>query len=309
MLYLLLIPAVLSAPTSNAVANYDAFSMSGMHCTIGNNAEAGEHRGGYNGVFALGEPGGGGNVFVPAYAGLNLEHYFDAGPVPADSQVFFEPRRTPMTFTRVDAQTAELYQAPTPVYGVESWTRFTLSEPHYVDMRFRCVPHKAGLKGNLLGVFWASYIQYPQDKSIYFLSEGSTLDKPMWFQYCTLKHNRDSTVCHEKDNYVIPFETGGESLFRNIAPVRYAKPFFYGRIGGQVLIYLFKPGPCIRFSHSPSGGGATPDGQAQNPAWDFQLIIPEYEAGNEYAMEMRLIYKPWVSREDVINEVRQYLKR
>lgn len=309
MLYLLLFPALLSAPTSDAVVNCDTFSVSGLHCIIGNNAEAGAHRGGYNGVFSLGGQEDGNNVFVPAYAGLNLEHYFDTGPVPEDSQVFFEPRRTPMTFTRVDAQTAELYQAPTPVYGVESWTRFTLSEPHYLDMRFRCVPHKSGLKGNLLGVFWASYIQYPQDKSIYFLTEGSSLEKPMWFQYCTLKHNRDSTVCHEKDNYVIPFETGGESLFRAIAPVRYSEPFFYGRVGDKVLIYIFKPGPCIRFSHSPSGGGATPDKQAQNPAWDFQLIIPDYEAGNEYGLEMRLVYKPWVSREDVINEVRQYLKR
>lgn len=211
-----------------------------------------------------------------------------------------------MTFRKIDDLSAELYQAPTPVYQVESWTRFTLVEPHYLDCSFRCVPHRDDLAGNVLGVFWASYINAPDDKSIYFLNEGSSLDAPEWVQYCTLQHGRDSTMRHEDDHIEINFQGGRGALFTNMAPLRYAEHFFYGRIEDHVLIFIFTPGPCIRFSHSPSGGGKTDDGAAHNPAWDFQLIVPDYKAGREYGLTMRLVYKPWKGRDDVIAEVRKY---
>jgi hypothetical protein len=70
-----------------------------------------------------------------------------------------------------------------------------------------------------------------------------------------------------------------------------------------VLIYIFRPGPTVRFAHSPSGGGATPDGQDTCPAWDFQLLIPRCAADTEYGLDMRLVYKPWKGRADVLAEV------
>ncbi len=277
-------------------------------CIIGDNGELGEHRPGYNGLFDLRIPDDTQSAFVPAYAGLNLEHYFDIKPRPSEGAVFFEPRRAPMEFQRISATTAELHQPPTPVYGVESWTRFEVHDPNYVDMTFRCIPRKADLEGGVLGVFWASYIHAPLDKSIYFLAAGSTLDKPVWTQYCTQEHGRDSSVRHESDNLDIPFAGGEGTLFNNLSPLRYSVPFFYGRVGANVLIYIFRSGPCIRFSHSPSGGGPTASGDAQNPAWDFQLIVPQYKVGDEYGLSMRLVYKRWVDRADVIAEARKYLE-
>ncbi len=292
---------------SGTAADFGAFSVSQLQCVIGNNAAAGEHRAGYNGVFQLKAPDAPKNAFVPLYAGLNLEHYFDAATVSEDRAVFFEPRNAPMSFQMLDENIAELHQPTTPHFGVESWTRLTVKDPCYVDMDFRCVPRKAGLAGNVLGVFWASYINAPEDKSLYFLSEGSSLDAPKWAQYCTLQHGRDSTVCSEKDTVDIEFEGGSGALFRSMAPLRYSEPFFYGRTADHVLIFIFAPGPVIRFSHSPSGGGRTEAGDAQHPAWDFQLIIPDYEVGREYSLNMRLVYKPWAGRADVLDEVRQFL--
>jgi len=298
--------ALLSAgenPAVNAV-----LKSPGQVCTIGDNGVLGEHRPGYNGVFDLRVPGDRESAFVPAYAGLNLEHFFDTRPRPSERTVFFEPRCAPMEFNRVSDDVVELHQAATPVYGVESWTRFALHAPYYIDMTFRCIPRKPDLAGGVLGVFWASYINTPLDKSIYFLAAGSSLDKPVWTQYCTQEHGRDSTVRHESDNLEVPFAGGEGTLFSNISPLRYSIPFFYGRVGANVLVYVFKPGPCIRFSHSPSGGGPTAVGDAQNPAWDFQLIVPEYKAGEEYGLSMRAVYKPWNDRADVIAEVRKYLE-
>jgi hypothetical protein len=60
------------------------------------------------------------SVYVPAIAGLNLEHYFDGRPRQSERAVFFEPRHAPMQFRRLSETKAELQQPPTPVYGVES---------------------------------------------------------------------------------------------------------------------------------------------------------------------------------------------
>lgn len=287
--------------------DYAEFAVSQLRCIIGNNAPMGErHRARYNGIFEMSAPGEAVSPFVPDYAGFNLEHVFDARPRSADGDVFFEPRVAPMTFRRIDDVTAELYQPPTPVYGMESRTRFTLREPYYIDFEFTCTPHKPH-EGGFFGIFWASYMNAPHNKSIYFLGPGATLDAPSWLQYCTQHHDHYSTVLHEDDPNTIQYDEGPTVLYNQISPLRYSQPFYYGRIRDMVLIYIFKPTPWLRFSHSPSGGGRTDDGTDTNPAWDFQMVVPDAQIGQAYTLEARIVYKPWQGRDDVLAEVKAYL--
>ncbi len=281
----------------------------GFRCVVGDNEPWRDgHRAGYNGVFQVKMPGMAATPFVPAYAGLNLEHYFDLGPRNQDNKIFFEPRNAPMKFALLNDRSAELYQPTSPHYGVESWTRFEVGTPGRIDMRFRCVPHKPGLEGGVLGVFWASYMNAPLDKSMYFLAAGSTLDAPVWEQFSTHQHNRDSTVIGENDTCDLKFKSERAVLFDNLSPLRYSAPFFYGHQGDHVLIYIFEPEALIRFSHSPSGGGATPAKDGHNPAWDFQYIIPNYQTEREYGFRMCLVIKPWKDRADILTEVRARLR-
>ena len=76
----------------------------------------------------------------------------------------------------------------------------------------------------------------------------------------------------------------------------------------MVLIYVFRENQNLRFAHSPSGGGRNSAGNDTNPAWDFQLIIPNPQKAQEYQLEGRLIYKPWKGRADVLTEVSRYLQ-
>jgi hypothetical protein len=304
-----LLAVMLAAGLAAAAAaeQQGTFRVSRLVCVIGNNAESGAHRAGYNGLFRLATPDREESAFHPAYAGLNLEHYFDARDLRGERVAFFEPRHAPMEFRRLGPTTAELHQAATPVFRVESRTRFELREPYYIDVTYTARPLNTGYAGGFLGVFWASYLNAPEDKSMYFLQEGSTLASPQWVQFCTPVHGRDSTVRGVGDRYVFPPGEEARSLFRSLSPLRYAEPFFYGRIREMVLIYIFRPTPHLRFAHSPSGGSRTPAGDDTNPAWDFQLVAPEAEARQGLRLAMRVVYKPWAGRADVLREVREWL--
>jgi hypothetical protein len=60
----------------------------------------------------------------------------------------------------------------------------------------------------------------------------------------------------------------------------------------------------------PSGGGGSLLPKQPCPAWDFLWIIPgeKYEVGREYTFRLRLIYKPYLSDEDLLAEVAQARK-
>jgi hypothetical protein len=208
---------------------------------------------------------------------------------------------------KLNDKTVELHQPKTPEFQVESWTRFRAVEPNAIDFAFRCTPHRDDYEGNFLGVFWASYINSPLNKSIYFLDGESTLEKPVWRQFCTQQHNRDSTIRNVADHVSLRFDSQN-ALFANESPLRYSHPVFYGRFRDMVLIYMFQPHTGIRFTQSPSGGGLTPDGSDTNPAWDFQLIISNPSKGEEYGMNGRFVYKRWQGREDVLAEVKKFLR-
>ncbi len=281
------------------------FTAGDLTAVIGDNAAAGEHRAGYNGLWSLTHKSEPANLFVPAVAGLNFEHIFDGDKRDTDGsrKIFFEPRNAPMTFRQLSATEAELHQPPTPTFHLESWTRFTLVAPHYVDFAFRCRPTQHVFAHGYIGLFWASYVNAPEDKSIYF--RGGKL----WQQLCSQRHNDQSTVRHRDDKLDLKFSDGlGDALFRNLSPLRFDEPFYYGLFRRQTVILMFDRAEGIRFTHSPSGGGVHQAAQTTNPAWDFQYLIPGYEVRKEYGFRARLVYRERCDRAEVQREYADWRK-
>ena len=288
--------------------DFDTLSVSRLSAVVGNNEFMGEHhKGRYNGIFSMTSPDQTESPFVPFYAGLNLEHYFDAQNRHPDGQVFFEPREYPMSFEKINDTTATMLLPKTPYWKAECDITVELKEPYYLDYAFRVTPHKKKMAGNLFGVFWASYMNAPIDKSVYFLSGDSTLDAPKWQQFYSQVHNRDSVLRHSSDSFEMPKVDKPEALWLEESPLRFSEPFYYGRYRNMVFIYIFKSDEIVRFTTSPSGGGWNEEKAANNPAWDFQLLVPNFKVGTEYGLDVRVVYKPWVDRNDVLNEVRKYL--
>lgn len=285
-------------------------SIGDLTAVIGDN-EADRERGqraGYNGVWSLRHAAApdARSLFVPGVAGLNLEHVFDGSTDDKSDDVFFEPRRAPMSLRRLSECEAELHQPPTPTFRMESWTRFTLNPPHYLDFAFRCCPHREPSPDGFTGLFWASYINAPEDKTMYFLGapergQGTSL----WTQVCTQYHYDKSTVRHVSDRRELVFEPEKkrDSLFRSLSPLRYDLPFFYGLWNGMTWSVMFERSEGIRFAHSPSGGGVNAERRANYPAWDFQFLLPEgFAAGREYGFRARTVLRLACGRDEVLEE-------
>jgi hypothetical protein len=284
---------------------HQTFHAGDLIAVIGDNAANGEHRAGYNGVWSLTHKTEPANLFVSAYAGLNFEHIFDGDKRDSDggTKVRFEPRHAPMTLKKLSDAGAELYQASTPAFHLESWTTFQLSAPHYLDMSFRCRATQHVFAHGYIGLFWASYINAPEDKSLYFRSSG------LWQQLCTQRHNDESTVRHKDDKIELKFSEGyGDSLFKSLSPLRFDEPSYYGLFRKHIYLLFFDKVEGIRFSHSPSGGGLNKEAETTNPAWDWQYLVPRYDVMKEYGFRARVVYRERCSRAEVIREYESWRK-
>jgi hypothetical protein len=274
-----------------------------FQCVVGTNAASEGHRPGYNGVWSLVPTGAQHSLFVPGIAGLNLEHYFDAWQN-GRSEVFFEPRVAPMQLERIGERGVRLHQDATPFWGVESQSTFTLHEPNALGLDFRCTPRRAAFHNGVMGVFWASYLHTPADKAIHFRGRPAAGAAEAWIDFSSPKHGEASSVRGVRDDLGLEVaEAQRDKLFSTVAPVRYTRPYFYGRWEDYYYLLAFKTREILRFAMSPSGGGQG------NPAWDFQILVPEVRVGAEYRLSVRAVVDRWRGLELVERQAQAWLDR
>ena len=219
--------------------------------------------------------------------------------------MLFEPRANPMSIKRISDRTAELHQGPTNLHKLESWTRFTVTEPHYIEMEFTCIPRAETFDRGYIGLFWASYINTKVDKGYYFIGRKTLEDQKQWVEINSPAHNIESSVRYELDERDPSFvEQYPPRLFNNYLDYRYSYPFYYGRRGKMAWLLMFEQAGPVRFSHSPTSGA--PVGPGTEPAWDFHYLFYDYKVGEKYGFKARLAYKPFVSREDIIEEYEKW---
>jgi hypothetical protein len=265
------------------------------------------HRAGYHGIGSLKHQKQQRNLFVPAYAGLNFEHIHD-GTFQTD-HVLFEPRRAPMQLRVIDGHTAELYQAPTPYWGLESCLRYQLIDDEVIELTFECVPRRDRYRNGYIGLFWASYIDRPESGDIHFLTAPARIDTgPNWVRATSPRHGVLATHVASTDEREFAHDPDFPlTLVFNRSNHRYGEPWFLGVCRGMALVQAFRPSDRVWFSQSPSGGGEG------NPAWDFQWFIPDYQVGRRYQLVMRALYRvhevnftnPFESQDHLLRDLRR----
>ena len=297
---LLVLSSIIFTCSQEKDINSISLSIGDLTATFVNNeAIPPVHRAGYNGIARLTHREQDSTIFVPLYAGFNLEHIFGS-----DSLIeVFEPRKHPMKISQQGPKSIELYQSPTPLSHVESKTIFELKPPHYIDVDFEfMIRDRSFFTHGWVGLFWASYIHEPEDKHIYFWGTAGAETRPGWIAAFSEKHGYQSTHLSRDDNHHLYFAENFNPplLVHNFSNYRFHQPFYYGRFRNMVLIYMFDNDQDIRFSQSPTGGGPL------NPAWDFQFIIEPFEINKVYQFKARIVYKPFMNQLDVIEEFEKW---
>jgi hypothetical protein len=151
-------------------------------------------------------------------------------------------------------------------------------------------------------VSWCCYMNGPADPRLHFRSEGQ------WRRYISPKHGVHSNVAPSyidaTDLEVWP-PADPRPFHWHRTPFGFDEPFYYGRLGPMVLLLVFSKPKWLRFFCSPSGGGGSLLRGRTCPAWDFEWVVPgsAYAPGRDYTFGVRLIYKPFVSDDDVLDEV------
>ena len=288
-------------------SHYVILEQSGVSMIVVDNAavdipELPGHRAGYNGVASLKHAGSGSNLFVPAYAGLNFEHIHDGTTRNLIEK--FEPRKFPMELRLIDSNTVEVYQPATGNWQLESCGRYSLQKDGTIEYSFECIPRKGAYAKGYIGLFWASYINGPENKAIHFRGRSrKTEEKARWIDAISPQHGVNST--HEPTGNEKPLDVDKDfplSLIGNQSAHEYTEPWFYGTRDSMVFLQVFRPADNIWFAQSPSGGGNG------NPAWDFQWFIHSPVQGKAYGFKMRAAYFPEVNRNKIQATARKLLK-
>lgn len=209
--------------------------------------------------------------------------------------------------TLADSHSCAMSRAAGDDYPVDAAAEYRIREPYYIDhaLRFtdRSDMRKKGCMHRETG--WCCYMNCPEDIRLNFLSKGE------WTTYISPKHGMGSSVAPayvpEDDLEKWPEMPEGSRHFSwDWAPIKFDQPFYYGRLGEMALILIFDNPKWLRFFCSPTGGNRSLREGENCPAWDFRWTIPEsdYQTDKEYEFRMRLVYKPFVSNDDVLQEVK-----
>jgi len=209
----------------------------------------------------------------------------------------------------VDDSTCILSRQADDKYPVDVVATYTVAAPYYIDHTLRFTDRRDH-RWDIFGwreVNWCNYMNCPADPRMHFLSGNE------WTSYLSPEHGVGANIA--------PAYLGDERLERwpslpeaerpfhwSRAPLRFDQPFYYGRLDDMVLMLIFASPQWLRFYCSPSGGGGSLLPGQRCPAWDFQWLIPpaDYEVGREYELRMRMVYKRFMSNDDVLEEYRRF---
>lgn len=273
-----------------------------LHVVIADNEAFGaEHRAGYNGVAELRlGPGNQTNLFVPNYAGLNLEHVF-SGDATSFGWNIFEPRRSPMQLIRHSTNRVELRQEKTEHWPLRSRLIYEAKDDA-VDLTYCGTPlADAWKKHGYIGVFFASYIQSPEDMAIEFIGRsrpGHGDPQPRWIKHLPEKHGVAANHRPAGSNWDPPMDADFKiDLVAGNSDFEYLYPFYFGRSGENVFVLMFERTRAegeLRFAQSPSGGGKG------NPAWDFVYFRRDYAINREFSFRVRAVCRKFTSVEEVV---------
>ncbi|MFC1537700.1 hypothetical protein ACFL4P_02610 [Gemmatimonadota bacterium] len=209
---------------------------------------------------------------------------------------------------KIDENSCALVKPATRDDPSEIRAVFRVSPPYYLDYEhtIRDTENRIPKDMNYRSVAWCNYTNSPEDQRIHFLSNGEWLRHTPEFHGGPGSTIAPSYVADSLLEVWPETDDPGFWWYKRLDR-RFDEPFYYGRFGESVVIWVYDTPRRLRFHLSPEGGGRSLIPGKTSTAWDFEYIIPEkeYQVGREYTFRVRMIYKKYVDDEDVLREVRK----
>jgi len=283
-------------------AHFHTLKTDELSVIVGDNTAHKQHVAGYNGIWQISSVHDARPVYVPRVSGMNLEFF-----APFSKTVEVEPRKHPVDLiVHEPARHVTLHQAPSPVAKVESWIDYQVAGPCHIDWTYRYKLHAPEhFDTGYAGFFFASYIHWPDNKAIYVISPDF-FRALMWIQYCPPTQGKDSAITWVDDSYDLTFEPLDHGLYSSRAPLRYEIPLFLGRLGDMALAVMFENPQGVVICYGMTGGSFVENQSDRNPAWDFMLYTKNPSENPTGQWRARVVYKKFVSREDILLEYQQF---
>ena len=264
------------------------------------------HRAGYSGIAELKRAGEQRNLFVPQVAGLNFEHIF-SGDAGSFGWNIFEPRRAPMRLVRRSPTAIELRQESTAHWPLRSKLTYEV-DGDAINFSYCGTPlADAWKKHGYIGVFFASYIEQPEDMSLEFIGRarpGRGDTNAHWIKHLPPRHGIAANHRPAGSTWDPPLDDGFNIvLVSGLSDFEYLYPFYFGRSGKNVFVMMFerpRDSSELRFAQSPSGGGTG------NPAWDFVYFQRGYAVNREFCFRARAVFRKWKDAEEIIKLYEQW---
>lgn len=259
------------------------------------------------------------NVFRGDGVGLNFEHIFNG--VAADrNRSMFTPRKDPCAIDRISGAAATLrWPAEGSAWGMECEMRYAFNGEQCVDIEFRCTPTRADFPLGYVALMWASYMNHARDRKIHFYGRNGETEGWVTFGEDTSDGFETGTVS-QFGTPDLPYEAGAETLNIIEHPAKkFLLPCYYGLLDGDgdpateddtmAYIMMFDQGTPIRFAMWNFIRNAAGEPDPHSPAWDWQFVIHNPQAGKSYGYRARVMIKPFVDAEDVRLEYDRWASR
>jgi hypothetical protein len=259
------------------------------------------------------------NIFRNNAVGLNFEHVLNG--VAADRAI---NRFTPRTDRCVLYQHSErsvsvVHKAVDSTWDIESEMRYTLAGEDAIDLEFSVVTGENRYQMGYVAFMWASYLSGARDRCIYFPGECDGREGWVAFGESRGESVETGTVA-AVGVPPLRFEDGADTL--NVIESRrkiFSLPVYYGLLDGDgdpatvedtmAYIMMFDQAENIRFAMWDFTRGEDGKTDPHCPAWDWQYVIRAPVMGATYSYRARLVYKPFIDRDDVMEEYKRWRGR
>jgi hypothetical protein len=256
-------------------------------------------------------------------SGLNFEHIFSR--LSEDwERGEFSPRKVACVLEPHSGNSASLFwPSATSSWGADSKMTYSLNGNGYVDLEFRTSFAKDPEREYLL-YMWANYMCGVRSPVTHFwgIKNFSSLTDNFGtgdFGWVTFGAWPLPPLFDEQG--IVGFlgapELWHESRFKNLnfmsyEDCRFLLPFFWGIVDGDgdlsttnddmVYAMMFDQAESLRMIMWDFARGE------HKPVWDWQYVIQAPKPGCSYGYRARVLYKPYVSPEDVVSEYVQWVK-